>query len=188
VTAARHCSRRDNRIGCFVGDNRARGLHANERVAPLNTSNAYIRAYLAPLSGAQTRSASRARGILDRVIDIYPSGHAHAHAHALGAIFSRRYPRDRAAMSNIVVFNSCSLRLKQPLRAVPRSSLSAYRNTSPMRKAISSPLCISAHAKCRHRLYYARKRRLAATRRWFLFCNKKNTRSLHLAAMHINVD
>jgi len=100
VTAARHCSRRDNRIGCFVGDNRARGLHANERVAPLNTSNAYIRAYLAPLSGAQTRGASRARGILDRVIDIYPSTHAHAHA-----IFSRRYPRDRAAISNIVVFN-----------------------------------------------------------------------------------
>jgi len=31
-----------------------------------------------------------------------------------------------------------------------------------MRKGISSPLCISAHAKCRDRLYYARKRRLAA--------------------------
>jgi len=58
VTAARHCSRRDNRIGCFVGDNRARGLHANERVAPLNTSNAYIRAYLG-LSGAQTGCVSR---------------------------------------------------------------------------------------------------------------------------------
>lgn len=43
MTATRHCSRRDNGIGCFVGDNRARGLHANERVAPLNTSNAYIR-------------------------------------------------------------------------------------------------------------------------------------------------
>lgn len=43
MTAARHCSRRDNGIGCFVGDNRARGLHANERVAPLNTSNAYTR-------------------------------------------------------------------------------------------------------------------------------------------------
>lgn len=52
MTATRHCSRRDNGIGCFVGDNRARGLHANERVAPLNTSNAYIRAYLG-LSGAQ---------------------------------------------------------------------------------------------------------------------------------------
>jgi len=52
VTATRHCLRRDNGIECFVGDNRARGLHANERVAPLNTSNAYILAYLG-LSGAQ---------------------------------------------------------------------------------------------------------------------------------------
>lgn len=43
MTAARHCSTPDNGIGCFVGDNRARGPHANERVAPLNTSNAYIR-------------------------------------------------------------------------------------------------------------------------------------------------
>ena len=28
----------DNRIRCFVGYNGARGLHANERVAPLNTT------------------------------------------------------------------------------------------------------------------------------------------------------
>lgn len=42
MTAAWHCSAGDNGIECFVGDNRARGPHANERVAPLNTSNAYI--------------------------------------------------------------------------------------------------------------------------------------------------
>jgi len=80
VTAARYCLQRDNGIGCFVGDNRARGLHANERVAPLNTSNAYI-PYLG-LSGAQIVSqasheripGSSSRSIyVRRIDDIFPA-------------------------------------------------------------------------------------------------------------------
>lgn len=71
MTAARYCLQRDNGIGCFVGDNRARGLHANERVAPLNTSNAYIPAYLG-LSGAQIAYPKLAmKGSRGRVHDRY---------------------------------------------------------------------------------------------------------------------